>query len=122
MTIEKDEMIAELQKQIAIVSLAVEMKDEIRFRPGTWGHKMDTAPEFTVTLNQRAKLASELVGRWGMVAAIPDGEDKAGRQKLRMMTEEEMAQRACVTAQCLFQAFEDNQWLYDVPDTQSEDD
>lgn len=47
-----------------------------------------------ITYHPLAKVAFEMAQRWGMVAAIPDGEDTAGRQKLRLMTPLELAQRA----------------------------
>jgi len=48
----------------------------------------------TEQLEQTAKLAFDLVGRWGPVAATPDGEDSSGRAKLRLQTPEELVQRA----------------------------
>lgn len=48
----------------------------------------------TEHLDQEARLAVEMAARWGMVAAIEDGEDSAGRQKLRLSTPEEIAERA----------------------------
>ena len=44
----------------------------------------------TEILEQEAKLASDFIVRWGCVAAVPDGEDKAGRPQLRLMTEDEL--------------------------------
>jgi hypothetical protein len=45
--------------------------------------------------NFEARLAATLMERWGMVAGEPDGEDSAGRAKLRLSTPQELAQRAC---------------------------
>ena len=47
---------------------------------------------------QEAKIVIDLVTRWGMVAAIEDGEDSAGRQKLRLMLPVELVARAFETA------------------------
>ena len=48
----------------------------------------------TELLEQEAKIVLEIVERWGSVAAMPDGEDSAGRQKLRLATPEELTDRA----------------------------
>ncbi|KKL25562.1 hypothetical protein LCGC14_2404040 [marine sediment metagenome] len=49
-------------------------------------------------LEQEARFVLELLVRWGMVAAEPDGEDSAGRQKLRLQTPEELTTRAFAVA------------------------
>jgi len=43
---------------------------------------------------QTAKLAFDLVARWGAVAGAPDGEDSSGRAKLRLQTPQELVERA----------------------------
>jgi hypothetical protein len=96
------------------------MQDAIRFMRDNWGSKMDRAPHMTVALNQRALLAVQLVERWGMVAGAPDGEDSAGRQRLRMMSPDEMVVRATATANQLFWAFGDCGWMYEVPEIKDE--
>ena len=48
----------------------------------------------TEHLELEANLAASLIERWGMVCAEPDGEDSAGRQKLRLQTPDELVQRA----------------------------
>ena len=57
-----------------------------------------------------AHLATEIVIRWGMVAATPDGEDSSGRAKVRLLTPEELIERACETAHLLAVTFEANGW------------
>ena len=52
----------------------------------------------TEIFEQEAKIAIDLITRWGMVAAIEDGEDTAGRQKLRLMSPLELVNRAFETA------------------------
>ena len=42
--------------------------------------------------------AAAFIERWGMVAAMPDGEDAAGRSKLRLMSPQELVDRAYETA------------------------
>lgn len=57
-----------------------------------------------ITLNEtehfehEAKIALDIIVRWGMIAAEPDGEDSAGRQKARIFTPAELTRRAFETA------------------------
>ncbi len=66
-----------------------------------------------------AKMAAALIERWGMVAAIPDGEDSAGRAKLRLATPEELVARAFSCAKLAMKHARDNNLLHKtdpVPD------
>ena len=45
-----------------------------------------------------AKLAFTFIERWGMVAGEVDGEDSAGRQKLRLSTPDGLVERAFTIA------------------------
>ncbi len=45
-----------------------------------------------------ANLAFVFIEHWGMVAGEIDGEDSAGRQKLRLLTPEEIVDRAFIIA------------------------
>lgn len=62
---------------------------------------------------QTASLAAHLVEIWGARAETPDGEDKAGRQKLRRLTSPELVQQACETADSLFREFNKRNWITD---------
>jgi len=48
----------------------------------------------TYKINWRMQVATELVRHLAIVAAVPNGEDSAGRQKFRLMTPKEVARRA----------------------------
>jgi len=48
----------------------------------------------TEHLEIEAKLAASMCERWGMVAAEADGEDTAGRQKLKLSTPAGLVERA----------------------------
>ena len=48
----------------------------------------------TEYLDLRAKFTMDLIARWGMVAARPDGEGTAGRSKLVLEKEEDVVKRA----------------------------
>jgi hypothetical protein len=65
--------------------------------------------------NGAAELAMRLAERWGMVAVIPDGVDDAGRQKLRLMTPDEIVERATSTAEAIYLKMHDKGWMVDVP-------
>jgi predicted sugar kinase len=62
-----------------------------------------------------AMLAIQIAERWALVAAIPDGEDSAGRQKCRLPTRDELAERACGVAAALHKEFHARGWMQQVP-------
>jgi len=69
----------------------------------------------TVAGDDRAAFAAALLERWGMVCAQPDGEDSAGRQRLRLMTPAELVERACQVTEAAFAEFRKRDWLLDLP-------
>jgi hypothetical protein len=66
-----------------------------------------------------AEIAQELVTRWGIIAARPDGEDSAGRAKLALLAPAEIVQRACDTAELLIAEFEKRGWFVELPEPKS---
>ncbi len=66
-------------------------------------------------LSHAARLASVLIERWGMVAGVDDGEDTAGRAKLRLQTPEDVVTRACETAERAITEFKARGWLCPMP-------
>lgn len=58
----------------------------------------------------------DFINKWGMVAAIPDGEDSAGRSKLRLATSIELVERAEEVTKLAFKALRDNGWLEETVD------
>jgi hypothetical protein len=68
-----------------------------------------TAPE------PEARFAIELMIRMALASATPDGEDSAGRQKLRLATPNEIVERACDIASAAFAGFEKREWLAKLP-------
>ncbi len=66
-------------------------------------------------LGQHAEMVNELIERWGMIASIQDGEDSKGRSKLRLMTPQELVDRAMATSKAAFKAIESEGWILDVP-------
>ena len=63
----------------------------------------------------RAQFAMELSKQLGVALACPDGEDSSGKQKFRMLTPEEVAERACAISESMFAGFEDRGWILDLP-------
>ena len=68
--------------------------------------------------NWKARLAGLLVERWGLVAAIVDGEDSAGRAKLRLSTPEELVLRACEVAERLVEECRSRGWTEQLPNAE----
>lgn len=62
-----------------------------------------------------AKVAMDMAARWATVAALPDGEDSRGNQKMRMQTPDELATHACDVAAALWKQFEDRGWFFANP-------
>ncbi len=63
----------------------------------------------------RARLAINLVERWGGVAGKLDGEDSRGRARIGLQTPEELVERAVTCAELLVAAINAKGWLHDVP-------
>lgn len=70
--------------------------------------------------NRVASTACEMIERWGMVAAVCDGEDSTGRQKMRNLTPKELVEFACETAKELYEQFETRGWLLISDDSKNE--
>lgn len=63
-----------------------------------------------------ATLATILIEKWGLVAAMPDGEDTAGRAKLRLPTPDELVNRAFDIAAKTYEVARARGLLISVPD------
>ena len=60
-----------------------------------WEHVGKTPMVYETELPElEARFALNLLERWGMVMAEPDGEDTAGRQKLKLMSPNVLVERA----------------------------
>jgi hypothetical protein len=69
-----------------------------------------------VGLSEQAKMAFHLAEKLGMAAAKQDGEDSAGRQKLKLLTPEEVAERAISIVEHLWVAFQVKDWILPIPE------
>ena len=66
-------------------------------------------------LAEEARFALACIERWAMVAGELDGEDSAGRSKLRRMTPDELVRHACDSTQIAFSEFETRGWVRSLP-------
>ena len=62
-----------------------------------------------------ANIAIDFITKWGMVAAIPDGEDSVGRQRLRLATPEELVDRSILTTKLLMTGLNREEWFHVTP-------
>lgn len=70
----------------------------------------------TLATNLKADMAMRMIERWGSVAGIPDGEDSAGRQKLRLQGVDEIVKYACDAADRCVEEFRARGWLLELPE------
>lgn len=70
----------------------------------------------TTILSRQAYFAMELVARWGVVAAVPDGEDSVGRQQLRVMTPVELTDRAIKITELMFERMAEKEFTQEAQD------
>lgn len=75
----------------------------------------------TELFEQEAVIAGQMLERWGMVSAIEDGEDSAGRQKLRLATPDELVARAFACAKLFMQKARDGGLLHNAGEIPPED-
>lgn len=66
---------------------------------------------YELVVNPTAGFAMDLCRHFAIVAAIPDDTDRAGRQKYRQATPEEVVTRACDIAALAFDEFSSRGWL-----------
>lgn len=81
---------------------------------GFLNEKLSIVQHDRVMADPRAKFAISLMEKWGLVSALPDGNDEAGRQKHRMADPDEIVKRACDIANIAFVAFEQRGWLLKI--------
>lgn len=69
----------------------------------------------TEHLTKPARMALAFVERWGMVSAQDNGEDSSGRAKLKLLSPEDVVDRACLISGLLLHKFHELDWILDVP-------
>lgn len=75
----------------------------------------------TAMLDLRGRIAVSFAEHYGMVAAVEDGEDSAGRHKLRLQTPSEVVNRSLEVAKLLTEGMDALGWLHAVPESPKED-
>jgi len=70
----------------------------------------------TELLEAEAEYALKLAGEWGLVLAVDDGEDSAGRSKRRSATPAEVVTRAFDVAKLAFDEARKRQLVITMPD------
>jgi len=65
--------------------------------------------------DDRLAFATEIITRFALVAAKPDGEDSAGRAKLALQEPQVIVDFACDVATKAFAKFEELGWLQPMP-------
>lgn len=65
----------------------------------------------TEVMNNEARFVLVLLEKWGMIQGTDDGEDSAGRAKIRMMTVDETVDRAIDMSQAAFTAMRARGWI-----------
>jgi len=63
----------------------------------------------------RARMALDIAKHCSMMTATEDGEDSVGRQKIRLLTPWEVANRAVDIANFMYERFESLEWLAEAP-------
>jgi hypothetical protein len=97
-----------------ITKLAENDDYDINYAVGKYGDK-GIVVNTKINLDNRARLAAAFSEKWAMVAVEPDGEDSAGRQKVRRLTPEELAKHACDTVTALYSQFAQRKWTLHIP-------
>lgn len=62
-----------------------------------------------------ANFAMELIKLAMIQPCLPDGEDSAGNRQYRMLTEQEVVERAVKITEVAFSAFEAREWVAQMP-------
>ena len=89
---------------------------KVRVQGDGYGGEKKVGLYETHASDQVAQLASVFLEKWGLVAGIPDGEDSAGRQRLRLPTASEVVTRAYEIAEEHFRQAEARGHFIELPD------
>ena len=90
------------------------MKQAYVERPGYRG-ETDISICQTLIPEQEAAFAQELMRQLAIATAHLCGEDSSGRQKLRLLTPDEIVERACEISAKSYAEFAKRGWLLEVP-------
>ena len=85
------------------------------YGPGGYVVREEIALHNPIAVNNQGRFALQVIERFALVAGGPDGEDSAGRSKIRRLNVREIVSFACDLAEVAFGEFEDKGWLTEVP-------
>lgn len=91
------------------------MKPEVRIKMEEYGERPVIQCNPLEHFTEEAKLAFSFIEKWGMVSSEEDGEDSAGRQKLRLATPEAVVTRAFEISRLAMHAARERQLTYSHP-------
>ena len=94
-----------------------DMSVDLLYRKSKYGNDI----QVLLVPGTKAKIATELLSRWGMVAGKPDGEDSAGRAKLALMPVEEVVTRAVEAADLAVNEMKKRGWFLEIPPQEEEE-
>lgn len=66
--------------------------------------------------NEVGHIAVDLMKHLAICTGTPDGEDSAGRSKLKLLPADEVAKRACDIAAAMEKELKDRGWRLDLPE------
>jgi hypothetical protein len=89
---------------------------KIRVRESGYSGEKEVSTYRTEMPDDVAACAVLFLERWSLVAAMPDGEDSAGRAKLRLPTADEIVTRAFDIAEKYYATARARGHLLDLPD------
>jgi hypothetical protein len=85
--------------------------------PVSYGSKELEVKVFQTEMpTQEAQFAMALIERWGMVMGMPDGEDSAGRTRLKLMTPSQLVDRAFQVASEAYIVARQRGLMVELPD------
>lgn len=88
--------------------------EKSEYGAGIKGHTMPLVHQ-TFAIQGPGRLALQLIEQWGLVAGEIDGEDSAGRSRIRRLTPAELVKDACATADAAWNELESRGWLLEIP-------
>ena len=72
--------------------------------------------------DDRLEFAKDIISRHALISAEPDGEDSAGRAKLKRIEPSEIVEFACQVADLAYAEFRNRGWLQAMPSMQERED
>jgi hypothetical protein len=91
------------------------MTPEVRIHMNEYGDRPEVQVNERERFAEEAKLAIVFIEKWGLILGEDNGEDSAGRQRVRSSTPEEVVERAFAMARLAMQTARDRGLTYALP-------